>query len=97
VTENFFGTLIDDAPAAAVVAFINSKKCCKCFFVHVHLFGCDIENANTLSLFPYSPEWSDSMLILALLPNVLKNDTYRIEESVVIMNNRILSKSNYMV
>jgi hypothetical protein len=89
VTENFFGTLVGDTPAAAVVAFINSRECCECFLAHIHPFGCGVGNANALSLFPYGPEWGGPMLMLAALPNVSKNDAYQIEESVVIMDNRI--------
>jgi hypothetical protein len=89
VTENFFCNLISDAPAAAIVAFINSRECCECFLDHIHPFGCGIGNANALSLFPYGPEWGGPMLMLAALPNVSKNDSYRIEESLVIMDNRI--------
>jgi hypothetical protein len=35
VTENFFNNLIGNAHAA-VVTFINSTECCKCFFTHIH-------------------------------------------------------------
>jgi hypothetical protein len=90
VTENFFNNTIGNTPVT-VVAFINSTECCKCFFDHIHPFGCGIGNTNALSLFPYGPEWGGLMLMLAALPNVSKNDTYWIEESVVIMDNRISS------
>jgi hypothetical protein len=91
VTENFFGNLIGNAPAAAMVAFINSRECCECFLTHIHPFGCGIGNANALSLFPYGPECGGPTLMLAALPNISKNNTYRIEEPLVIMDNRISS------